>query len=502
MADIIKLNGYNLKDSKAVHTYDTVADLKADTKLKAGNHVQTKGYTTTGDGGHATYIIVDDNTLVDDDGSVHELVNGLKAVLLDDEITPDLFGAKGDGTADDTQAVRKALKYCIDNSKVLYIRKQYYITDSLLTSDDYTDVTINLKGNYTNNSYTTNNYGGIKFANGINVFDGITALSGVIDGIVFAPVSRTQTGSIFNHCRLQGLTFRNCYVANILAFIHNCEVRGVSSFKSCRFLTVYYFGKCDDDARYGFTDSSIEDCYINGGAEMNDNICFQFVSWNGCSVRNNFIDYYHTIYEPYTPAGTSSGSELPNSVNNQYQVFRYLYWKNDNISSIVFNSIGDVFNWNDPTKLAKLTTYTAKTYTGHDSQTHDIPPYIGYASSTCIVSIKDAYLQDNLDNIIFVRGGLPGYNFSRFSFTCNGLSNFNKYNYPVTHADSFYNGDTYKANLIDLPFSKNEESIPAVPSLGWSNYYLGQRINVSNGIYRLVYNFTNSQAEWVEDHSI
>ena len=134
MADFTKLNGYTVKDPQAVHTYDTVADLKADTKLKAGNHVQTKGYTTAGDGGHATYIIVDDNTLVEDDGMIHDLANGLKAVLLADEfITPEMFGAKCDGITDDTQALNKAISCALSFNAPVHLKGKIYVTSTINT---------------------------------------------------------------------------------------------------------------------------------------------------------------------------------------------------------------------------------------------------------------------------------------------------------------------------------------------------------------------------------
>lgn len=135
MADFTKLNGYTVKDPNAVHTYDTVADLKADTKLKAGNHAQTKGYTTAGDGGHATYIIVDDNTLVDDGGSIHALTNGLFAVLLNNEyVTPEMYGAYGDGVHDDSTAIQKAF----DSGKVVEFAPKTYICFSLKTNNALT----------------------------------------------------------------------------------------------------------------------------------------------------------------------------------------------------------------------------------------------------------------------------------------------------------------------------------------------------------------------------
>ena len=79
------LNGYKVKDKKAIRYYDTVADMKSDTTLKSGMYVKTKGYYVSNDGGHGEYIIVNDNTLIDDGGSIHTLSNGLKAKILIEE---------------------------------------------------------------------------------------------------------------------------------------------------------------------------------------------------------------------------------------------------------------------------------------------------------------------------------------------------------------------------------------------------------------------------------
>lgn len=51
------LNGYKVKDKKAVRFYDTVSLMKADTTLKEGMSIKTKGYLTANDGGGAEYIV-------------------------------------------------------------------------------------------------------------------------------------------------------------------------------------------------------------------------------------------------------------------------------------------------------------------------------------------------------------------------------------------------------------------------------------------------------------
>ena len=116
------LNGYKVKDKKAIRYYDTVADMKSDTTLKNGMYVKTKGYYESEDGGSAEYIIVNDNTLVDDGGSIHGLTNGLRAKLIIDksEINAMQFGIKGNGTFDDSipiqNAINTACSYIIEKT--------------------------------------------------------------------------------------------------------------------------------------------------------------------------------------------------------------------------------------------------------------------------------------------------------------------------------------------------------------------------------------------------
>ena len=135
------LNGYKVKDKKAIRFYDTVALMKADTTLKNGMHVKTKGYYSANDGGSGEYIIVNDNTLVDDGGSIHTLDNDLKAqlIIINESANIDQFGAKGNGIIDDSQCLINALNV-VDT--VLFSNKTYYINSSVNIPRD----NITLKG--------------------------------------------------------------------------------------------------------------------------------------------------------------------------------------------------------------------------------------------------------------------------------------------------------------------------------------------------------------------
>lgn len=71
----------NTNINKKIYYFNTIAEMKADEDLAAGDTCQTLGYHSVNDGGSGLYQIVDDNTLVDDI-IIHLLNNGLKAKLI------------------------------------------------------------------------------------------------------------------------------------------------------------------------------------------------------------------------------------------------------------------------------------------------------------------------------------------------------------------------------------------------------------------------------------
>ena len=124
------LNGYIVKDPKSIHTYNTISDMKSDMKLKDGTYVKTKGYYSINDGGNAEYVIVNDNNLVDDGGSVHELNNTLKAVLIPQNNTISIkqFGAR-ESNVDNTESIQNAINYIAGKDlKLIINRGNYYIS--------------------------------------------------------------------------------------------------------------------------------------------------------------------------------------------------------------------------------------------------------------------------------------------------------------------------------------------------------------------------------------
>lgn len=139
---------------KKVYYYNSVADMKADTKLKAGDMAITLGYYEPNDGGNGEYVIVDDDTLVDDGGSIHVLNNDLyaKLIIKDGIINIHQFGAKGNEVNDDYDAIINVLNYIKSNETktetksyltLNFLPKTYYL-GNVVEYDEYID---NLKIN-------------------------------------------------------------------------------------------------------------------------------------------------------------------------------------------------------------------------------------------------------------------------------------------------------------------------------------------------------------------
>ena len=108
--------------SNVAWTFDTVADMKLATNLVAGSYAQTLGFRTINDGGGALYYITDTGTANEMDViAIDDLYANL---VLPDIITPEMVGAYGNGTNDDTNYLQRA----INLGYIIKLSNSYLVT--------------------------------------------------------------------------------------------------------------------------------------------------------------------------------------------------------------------------------------------------------------------------------------------------------------------------------------------------------------------------------------
>ena len=114
-------------------TFDTVADMQAASNMQSGMTCHTNGFHAIGDGGAAYYIVTSDATPNGMD--VLALSNNLYATLVITEpyVTPEQFGAYGDGTTDDSANIQRACAVSRNvklNDKIYGIKSTVRVTKS------------------------------------------------------------------------------------------------------------------------------------------------------------------------------------------------------------------------------------------------------------------------------------------------------------------------------------------------------------------------------------
>ncbi|MBR6858673.1 MAG: hypothetical protein IKM89_04620 [Bacteroidales bacterium] len=406
--------------------------------------------------------------------------------VFSDYLTPQMFGAKGDGKRDDTDALRKALYESSVQGKILYFPSgaKFKVTGTLnYYRGVYQDLKLNMLGciPIKKGSYVPQEYGGISVVKGVKLFCQAN-ISGSIERMCITG-QRDLNVHFFDNCDCNGLVITGSNISNFGALFYDSKLHGVSQITQNTFLTLYYFAR-NDKTSSGMTDSTISFNYINGGMEQNDNSCFEWSYYNGDIISNNFIDYYRTIY--YPKAVSKQAFVGPVSYSNQYQVFRYFYSAGQNISTITFSSSADSFNWNDPSTLEKLQKYKPETYKGKNGKTYEIPPYVACCNSTWNITVSDAKIERNMGALVFVASSLTEYEYNRFdvSFTGNNQYKKGQINYKQGDSKPFYNSGNYRQNTMKI--AGIVEVLDELPQLGmgWSSSVQGRTVKVGETIYR------------------
>ena len=420
---------------------------------------------------------------------------------------PNWFGAKGNNTTDDTDAVRLALYNCVTNNIPLVFPQGYifYVTDAINYFDgEYKSYRINIFGEYPARigGYAPIGYGGIRLSDNINLFANASISGSITNMGVFGV--RSNNVHFFDKCTLNQFVLENSSIGNIGIFLHDTGLTGVTHIRNNIFLSCFYFHKNTERATT-IVDSAISYNYINGGAEPVDNSCFEFTNGNGSIIDHNFIDYYRTIFNVNNSAESSTITcALPLSIANEYQVFRYFYTK-INVSSLVLESVGDVFNWTDPSKLAKLQTYLPikeDVTIANVDVPMDLPPYIAFLRNIDSIVMRDIKLEQNVGIPFYIWSEITDYVHSKFELSFS-QSRMRLNLLDITKNQSIYSNGQYRQNKVSISgIDIITDTLPSL-TLGWGHIPNGLMVLCDNIRYtsNIIYN-PESQSwrfSWVDE---
>lgn len=444
-----------------------------------------------------------------------------------DYITPLMYEAVGDGISDDTQAFKDSIIASQSDGKPLLIPSGYTfrVTGPLNSVGD--EIVLNIIGcNFAGMfRYDQDIRGCIKLDPGTKMFYKAT-VSGCIHNTYVIGV-RQESVCVFDHCHLKSLNISNCHFADIDAFLYNSSLWNICRIIGNTFLTCYWFAKFVSEEesdlvdQYFFkqtvmVDSTIIANYINGGTENSDNNCFEFAYYNGASIQNNFIDYYRTIYHP--KSSIISGFDGPVSIGNHYQMFKYLYYfEEDNFanSTCTFTSIGDAFNHTDPDSLQPQNSDAADILRGYmplsylrqgitNGEGRELPSCIGYSKETGIINITDAKIESNIGCILFVMDSITTYAYAKFKLTiaCDDVLNTNYIQADAVY--QVYNGGNYRfINRIETNLIKPVTTLPTITD-GWvvGLSAFGMNVLYNNRILTATCRYSQSQWHyaWLDEY--
>lgn len=245
-----------------------------------------------------------------EDGSLTEpkFAESLKLKAIKDYVTPEMFGAKGDGITDDTSAVQSAF----NEGHTVLLTGKYKIVSPLQARNRLLVV-----GNCTKDVTTSN----LIFATSVKaciVFSTSSSnITAEFDNVGFEGTNLENQGLfISSGSNKTTLTLENCMASSFDAvFVGHYSISRISKCTFYRIAKAFILGKClkdtgfsysthielydairgqvDGDMVSGFWESSISDCYISGQGASYEHVGI-FVGGEpiGLSISNCYIDYW------------------------------------------------------------------------------------------------------------------------------------------------------------------------------------------------------------------
>lgn len=315
-------NEEKLLKANRVHTYNTAADMQKDENLEVGAICHTNGFYDSGDTGGAWYAVLDNQ--IANGMDILEIANTklcAKLLVLNSEITPNMFGAYGDDSHDDNNCVMRAVSYALENKIVLKLTGMYAITEAIKITDtvtilgvvvdtcgfhkttntksaitDEVDAIILVDGN-TNSAGTTGKY------SYRHRFERIR-LQGCVEKYVADKTDSDKQYGFYSKNGIIKSTIRECNIKNVDVGIYSPEFWN-SELRNCRNIHSFYTAvdlrqenqgavivgnNTTATHEYGFRMGALSysDFSANLVEWVYDGVCYSFTSCTGDICNNGF----------------------------------------------------------------------------------------------------------------------------------------------------------------------------------------------------------------------
>lgn len=285
-------------------SFDTVSEMKSATNIVNGSICQTLGYNSINDNGKGLYkirTITNDDVI--DEGSIIAITsdNTLVAELIitNDTVTPEQFGAYGDGVHDDTLPVEHAIKFTTKPHKVQFSAKTYAI-QNININYEYGNVI--LQG--TNSHYRHYNF---EYATKIIPYTGMTGVMFTVgetgvstDYMVFGFTVKDIcfTGNnidgynynVFNFGRSSNVFFQNVIFRRVNGYCLNLQGVYDSVFDNVEFMD-----NGNDTNNIGDYTTIITQSTTNLGVTGSNALRFVNCRWEGNNKDIHCLDNYFQL---------------------------------------------------------------------------------------------------------------------------------------------------------------------------------------------------------------
>mgnify|MGYP003296170687 CR=1 FL=1 len=310
--------------------YNSVAELKNAENVAEGSFVETYGYYSYGDGGSAKYKVREvTNQDTEDDATIIALhdENLVAELIVNDSTIPvEVFGAKGDGTTDDTQAIQKAIDYCSQHNLTCFFNNKVYITTQPLeiyevsvlsggvTNDEY-NTQARIKNTTSNMIDITSNVVGAKIKNLCFVSDSTKQLYFLQEGtyaLEWCEISNCGFREFYKvfDCYTLGCRFEKLWInyGHTMGTLHGSD----NTMKDCWIGSP--LATASEDLLYldGYGLSRLENLYFTGKVDNNTG-CGNILKIDGYSTNLQFDGCYFDFSNGSAVTILGKGNDIPKS---------------------------------------------------------------------------------------------------------------------------------------------------------------------------------------------